>query len=77
MSERIREIYRRAGQTPPDGKGIHTERAHKAVVEYLKKGFSKNEAWKRVMGGMGPGLAVKAGHRRGLADAARRRLKGG
>jgi len=64
MSERIRKMYRTSGFTPPDGKGIHTERAHRCVIEYLKKGFSKSEAWRRCMGGLGVGLAVKAAHRR-------------
>lgn len=63
MSEAIRKAYTNAGQTPPDGKGIHTMRAHKCVISYLKKGLSKDEAWKRCMGSLGRNLAVKAGHR--------------
>ena len=64
MSKEIKKLYRKEGLKPPDGKGIHTKRAHKAVVQYLKKGMSKEEAWKRVMGGMGRDLVVKKAHRR-------------
>lgn len=64
MSEAIKSEYRKAGIAPPQhGKGVHTMRAHKAVIKYRKKGMSKSEAWKRVMGGMGK-YAVKPGHRR-------------
>jgi len=64
MTEAIRKAYKQAGQSPPDGKGIHTLRAHKCVISYLNKGFSKDEAWKRCMGGLGRDLAVKKAHRR-------------
>jgi len=64
MSESIRQLYISAGLTPPRGKGLHTLRAHICVVSYLKKGLSKNEAWKRCVGGLGAGLAVKKAHRR-------------
>lgn len=62
MSERIRRIYKRAGQKAPDGKGIHTERFHRCVATYLKKGLSYKEAAKRCMGGIGRDLAVKKAH---------------
>lgn len=62
MSEAIKREYRKAGVKAPDGKGIHTLRAHRAVIEYLKKGVPKDEAWKRVMGGMGRNAAVKKSH---------------
>jgi len=62
MSKQIREVYKKAGITPPKGKGLHTLRAHRAVISYLKKGMSKEEAWKRVMGGMGRNLVVKKSH---------------
>ena len=64
MSERIRQAYRLAGLKAPDGKGIHTEKAHKCVINYRKKGMSISEAWKRCMGGLGPKLAVKKSHRK-------------
>lgn len=63
MGERIKREYKKAGIKPPDGKGIHTLAAHKCVVNYLKKGLSKSEAWKRCMGGLGK-HAVKKTHRR-------------
>ena len=62
MSQDIKAMYRRAGVKPPDGKGIHTKRAHSCVVNYLKKGISKDEAWKRCMGGLGRNKAVKKSH---------------
>ncbi len=62
MSERIRRIYQQAGQKPPDGKGIHTERFHRCVVDYLKKNLSYKEAAKRCMGGIGRNLAVNKSH---------------
>lgn len=73
MSKEIIEEYRKAGLTPPKGKGLHTMRAHRAVIRYLKQGLSEKEAWKRVMGGMGPELAVKKTHRRG---GSRRMMEG-
>jgi hypothetical protein len=63
MSETIKRMYRKAGIAAPDGKGIHTAMAHKAVISYIKKGLSKDEAWKRVIGGMGK-YAIKKAHRR-------------
>ena len=56
-------MYKSAGVAAPRGKGIHTEIAHSCVIDYLKKGFSKDEAWKRCMGELGK-RAVKPGHRR-------------
>ncbi len=56
MPRDIVNLYKKAGVTPPKGgrKGKHkTKRAHKAVLRYMGKGLSKNEAWKRVVGGMG------------------------
>lgn len=64
MSKGIKRLYTKAGLTPPKGKGIHTKLAHECVVDYLKKGFSKNEAWKRCMGGLGKERAVKESHQR-------------
>jgi len=64
MSQEIKDMYRNAGLKPPEGKGIHTKNAHKCVINYLKKGFSKDEAWKRCVGGMGAKNAIKKSHRR-------------
>jgi len=72
MGERIKQLYRDAGLTPPKGRGIHTERAHKAVIGYLKQGLSKDEAWKRVIGGMGK-HAINPSHRRETAEPPRPR----
>ena len=63
MSKKIRNMYRDAALTTPKGKGIHTPRAHKAVISYLKKGLSKSEAWRRTMGSLGK-YAIKKSHRR-------------
>jgi len=62
LSKEIRNMYRRAGLVPPDGKGIHTKLAHKIVIEYLKKGLSKDEAWKRAVGALRE-RAIKRAHR--------------
>lgn len=62
MSRQIKAMYQRAGVSAPDGKGIHTVRAHECVIAYRKKGMSTSEAWKRCMGGLGPRLAVKRAH---------------
>lgn len=62
MSATIRKLYQRAGEKAPNGKGEHTLRAHKCVVNYLKRGLAKDEAWKRCMGGLGRNLAVKKAH---------------
>jgi len=37
MSKRIKELYRKAGLKPPNGKGIHTEAFHKCVISIKKK----------------------------------------
>ena len=62
MTQAIRKLYTDKGLTPPEGKGIHTKRAHECVVKYLAKGLSKDEAWKRCIGGIGRDLAVKKSH---------------
>ena len=76
MSKAIMDLYRKSGLPQSKwpqkhgsrrGKGIHTHQAHEAAIRYMKKGLSKREAWKRVMGGMGK-HAVKPSHRRETAD---------
>ena len=37
MSAKIKRLYREAGFTPPKGKGIHTEKFHRCVVDVKKK----------------------------------------
>jgi hypothetical protein len=63
LSKKIRELYTKAGLKPPKGKGIHTVAGHSCVVAYLKKGFSKDEAWKRCIGALKE-KAIKKSHRR-------------
>lgn len=63
MSKAVRKAYKSAGLKPPNGKGVHTLRGHQCVIRYLKKGLSKDEAWKRCIGGLGK-HAIKPGHRR-------------
>lgn len=72
MSKAIMDLYRKSGLSESEwpqkhgserGRGVHTKRAHEAAIEYMQKGLSKKEAWKRVMGGMGK-HAVKPTHRR-------------
>jgi len=64
VPESVNRLYRNAGFAPPKGnKHVHPLRAHKAVVNYMKKGLSKSEAWRRVVGGMGKNAINKA-HRK-------------
>lgn len=72
MSKAIMDMYRDSGLSESKwpkkhgnrrGKGIHTRRAHKAVIRYMEQGLPKDEAWKRVMGGMGK-HAIKPSHRK-------------
>ena len=63
MGEKIKQMYRKEGLTPPKGKGMHTEAFHSCVIEYLKKGMSYPEAAKRCMGGLGRNKAVNPSHR--------------
>ena len=62
MSEEIRKLYHKAWVSPPDGKGIHTKAFHECATNYMKKGLSKEEAYKRCMGGLGRDEAVKKSH---------------
>ena len=63
MSKKIKQMYRSAGVAAPRGRGIHTEVAHSCVLNYLKKGLGKGEAWKRCMGALQE-KAIKKGHRK-------------
>lgn len=63
MSKAIMAEYKRAGVTPPKGKGQHTLVFHKCAVRYMKKGMEKSEAYKRCMGGLGRDASVKKAHR--------------
>lgn len=63
MTENIRKEYRKAGISPPNGKGIHTLRFHKIAIDYMKKGYSKNRSYKIAMGALRK-HAIKPGHRK-------------
>lgn len=63
MSKEIKKMYSSAGVAAPGGRGIHTKVAHSCVLNYLKKGFGKGEAWKRCMGALQE-KAIKKPHRR-------------
>jgi len=67
MTKAIKKIYAKAGVSMKKagikkGKGIHTSAAHQCVANYVAKGMSSSEAWKRCMGGLGRNKAVKKSH---------------
>ena len=64
MSERIKNIYREAGLTPPDGKGIHTEAFHRCVVKLTLEG-EVDSPHAVCIASLGPEKAIRAEHRRG------------
>lgn len=56
MSKAIAELYKKAGEAGPKhtaGKAIHTLAAHKMVIALMKRGYSKESAWKITMSKMG------------------------
>ncbi len=57
MSKKIRQLYKKSGISMrragiKKGKGLHTVAAHSCVINYIKKGFSAKEAWKRCIGAL-------------------------
>jgi len=64
MSKRIREIYRRKGVTPPDGKGIHTEKFHDVATSIKRDNpsYSMSRCYEIAMGRLGRDKAVKKSH---------------
>lgn len=64
MSEAIRQLYRKRGLSPPDGKGIHTMTFHNVATRLMKKGFSRQSAYAIAMNQLGRNKSVKKGHRR-------------
>ena len=68
MSIAIKKLYTKAGLTPPDGKGIHTMKFHRCVVECAKKQGGRIEGKVNChavcMGSIGKKGAVKKGHQR-------------
>ena len=63
MSQKIKEMYKKAGIAPPDGKGIHTEDFHSCVIQVKKKGNVDNP-YAVCMASLGRNKAVKKSHRR-------------
>lgn len=79
-TEEIKKIYRKAGVTPPKGKGVHTAKFHKMAAGILKSMKPKSEsvditewtpseeqkriAYATAMKRLGKQKAVKKGHRR-------------
>lgn len=57
----VKAMYRKAGMTPPDGKGIHTKKFHKCVTSVGDEG-GKNP-YAICMSSLGKEKAVKASHR--------------
>lgn len=68
MSKQIREIYRKKGVTPPDGKGIHTPAFHKIVAGIKASGQKGVNPYAVAMSKLGKEKAVKKGHRQGLKE---------
>ena len=68
MSRTIEKLYKKRGVSMRSagikkGKGIHTKAAHECVINYVKKGVSSKEAWRRCMGALGA-KAIHKKHRR-------------
>ena len=57
----INAMYRKAGMTPPDGKGIHTKKFHKCVTSVGDE--NKKNPYAICMSSLGKEKAVKASHR--------------
>jgi len=71
MSKDIKKMYRQKGLTPPKGKGIHTKKFHKCVVDVKVKkreqGKSEQDQpnpYAVCMKSMGREQAVRKEHRR-------------
>jgi hypothetical protein len=61
MSQNIKRMYRKAGLTPPNGKGIHSEKFHRCVIDVTKKG-GVTSPHAVCMASMGRNKAVKKSH---------------
>ena len=79
MSKYIRELYKRKGVTPPDGKGIHTKEFHDVATSIKRDnpGYSMSRCYAIAMGKLGRDKAVKKSHREGnyVRELARRRKR--
>lgn len=66
MSDSIRQLYTNAGLTPPKGKGVHTMKFHRCVVDCAKgQGrviVGKVNCWAVCMSSIGREEAVKKAH---------------
>jgi hypothetical protein len=64
MSAKIREMYVKAGLTPPVGKGEHTQKFHSMAIGIKKSnpGMSMNSAYAIAMSKLGRNKAVKKSH---------------
>ncbi|MDD1444072.1 hypothetical protein MEO93_27765 [Dolichospermum sp. ST_sed3] len=59
----VNAMYRKAGMTPPKGKGIHTKKFHKCVTDVGAKGDIDNP-FAVCMSKLGRDKSVKSSHRR-------------
>ena len=64
MGKRIREIYRKKGVKPPNGKGIHTEKFHRIVAGIKASGQRGVNPYAVAMAKLGRSGAVKKSHRK-------------
>ncbi|MCK4252149.1 hypothetical protein KAX97_11925 [candidate division WOR-3 bacterium] len=66
MSERIRDVYKKANLKTPDGKGIHKLRFHQVAVGIKKKNpsYDMNRCYSIAMSVLTPAKAIKKSHRR-------------
>lgn len=64
MSERIRDVYKKANLKTPDGKGIHKLRFHHVAVGVKKKNpsYDMNRCYSIAMGVLGRNKSVKKLH---------------
>lgn len=78
MSREIRELYKKKGVTPPDGKGIHTKKFHDIAtsIKQDNPSYSMSRCYAIAMGQLGSAKAVKKSHRnvgRGIAKTIKRK----
>lgn len=71
MGKEIKDIYRKKGLTPPEGKGIHTKPFHQRAADimegYSKNGITekeKNISYATAMKQLGRNKSVNPSHRR-------------
>jgi len=68
MSKAIRELYRKKGIKPPDGKGIHTKKFHDIATSVKRDNsdYSMSRCYAIAMERLGRNKAVKKSHRSSL-----------